>query len=78
MGAPRRVVSSKALRLGVAGLVVVAGVIVAVEFAKGTPTYPVNVVYSSAPGSSPVPPSTSSASRSARSPTCRTRVTRST
>jgi phospholipid/cholesterol/gamma-HCH transport system substrate-binding protein len=50
MGAPRRVVSSKALRLGVAGLVVVAGVIVAVEFAKGTPTYPVNVVYSSAPG----------------------------
>ena len=33
-----------------AGVVIVAGVIVGVEVTKGAPTYPINVVYSSAPG----------------------------
>jgi phospholipid/cholesterol/gamma-HCH transport system substrate-binding protein len=50
MGALRAVLSSKALRFAVAGVVIVAGVVVAFEVTKGTPTYPVNVVYSSAPG----------------------------
>ena len=42
--------SSKALRFVVAGVVIVAGVVVGVEVTKGAPTYPINVVYSSAPG----------------------------
>ncbi len=50
MGVLRAVLTSTPLRLAVAGLVVVAGVLAAVEVAHGTPSYPVNVVYSSAPG----------------------------
>jgi phospholipid/cholesterol/gamma-HCH transport system substrate-binding protein len=50
MGAVRRALTSKPFRFAVAGVVVVAAVVVAVEVTKGTPTYPVNVVYSSAPG----------------------------
>ncbi len=46
----RRVLSSKVFRFAAAGLVIVAGVIVGVEVTKGTPTYTVNVVYTSAPG----------------------------
>ena len=49
-GALRAVLASKALRFVVAGIVIVAGAVVAVEVTKGTPTYPVNVVYTSAPG----------------------------
>jgi phospholipid/cholesterol/gamma-HCH transport system substrate-binding protein len=41
---------AKALRFTVAGAVLVAAVVAGVEVTKGTPTYPVNVVYSSAPG----------------------------
>ncbi len=50
MGALRSVFTSKALRFAVAAVVIVAGVVVGVEVTKGTPTYPINVVYSSAPG----------------------------
>ena len=50
MGVLRAVLTSTPLRLVVAGLVIVASVLVAVEVAHGTPTYTVNVVYSSAPG----------------------------
>jgi virulence factor Mce-like protein len=50
MGAFRTALTSKAARFLVAGVVVVAAVIVGVEETKGTPTYPVNVVYASAPG----------------------------
>ncbi len=50
MGPVRRVLRSKVFRFAVAGLVIVAGAVVAVEVTKGTPTYPVNVVYTSAPG----------------------------
>ena len=50
MGALRAVLASKALRFALAGVVIVAGAVVAVEVTKGTPTYPVNVVYTSAPG----------------------------
>jgi phospholipid/cholesterol/gamma-HCH transport system substrate-binding protein len=50
MGALRTVLASKALRFALAGVVIVAGAVVAVEVTKGTPTYPVNVVYTSAPG----------------------------
>lgn len=46
----RRALTSKAVRLAVAGVVLVAGVVVAVEVTKGTATYPINVVYTSAPG----------------------------
>jgi phospholipid/cholesterol/gamma-HCH transport system substrate-binding protein len=46
----RRVLSSKVFRFAVAGVVIVAGVVVGIEVTKGTPTYPVNVVYTSAPG----------------------------
>jgi phospholipid/cholesterol/gamma-HCH transport system substrate-binding protein len=46
----RRILTSKVFRFGVAGVVIVAGVIVGIEVTKGTPTYPVNVVYTSAPG----------------------------
>ena len=41
---------SKPFRFAVAGVVIAAGVIVGVEVTKGTPTYQLNVVYSSAPG----------------------------
>ena len=50
MGLVRRVVHSKPFAFGVAAVVIAAGVIVGVRLTKGTPTYPVNVVYSSAPG----------------------------
>jgi phospholipid/cholesterol/gamma-HCH transport system substrate-binding protein len=50
MDAVRRVLTSKSLRLALAAVLVAAGVLVAVEVTKGTPTYTVNVVYSSAPG----------------------------
>ena len=50
MGALRAVLASKAFRFVVAGVVIVAGAVVAVDVTKGTPTYRVNVVYTSAPG----------------------------
>jgi phospholipid/cholesterol/gamma-HCH transport system substrate-binding protein len=50
MGALRAAFTSKAVRFAVAGVVVVAGVIVGVEVTKGPSTYPINVGYSSAPG----------------------------
>jgi virulence factor Mce-like protein len=46
----RRILHSKPFTFAVAAIVIVAGVIVGVEVTKGTPTYPLNVVYSSAPG----------------------------
>lgn len=50
MGVLRTMLTSKPFRFAVAAVVIVAGVVVAVEVTKGTPTYPINVVYSSAPG----------------------------
>jgi phospholipid/cholesterol/gamma-HCH transport system substrate-binding protein len=50
MGSLRTLLTSKAARFFVAGVVVVAAVIVGVEVTKGAPTYQINVVYSSAPG----------------------------
>ncbi len=50
MGPLRAVLTSKPVHLVVAGVVMVAAVIVGVEVTKGAPTYPINVVYSSAPG----------------------------
>jgi phospholipid/cholesterol/gamma-HCH transport system substrate-binding protein len=50
MGAFRTALTSKVARFAVAGVVIVAGVVVGVEVTKGAPTYPINVVYSSAPG----------------------------
>lgn len=44
------VLTSKPVRFAVAGVVIVAAVVVGVEVTKGKPTYPINVVYSSAPG----------------------------
>jgi phospholipid/cholesterol/gamma-HCH transport system substrate-binding protein len=41
---------SKVLRLVVVAVVLVAGVGVVIEFTKPTPSYPINVVYASAPG----------------------------
>ena len=46
----RALLTSKPIRFGLAGVVLVAAVIVGVEVTKGKPTYPINVVYSSAPG----------------------------
>jgi phospholipid/cholesterol/gamma-HCH transport system substrate-binding protein len=46
----RRIRASKAIRTAVVAVVLVAGILVAVDVTKGTPTYPINVVYSSAPG----------------------------
>ena len=42
--------TSKAARFVVAGVVVVAAVVVGMKATRGTPTYPINVVYSNAPG----------------------------
>lgn len=42
--------TSKGARFAVAGLVLVTAVVVGMEVTKGTPTYPINVVYSNAPG----------------------------
>ena len=41
---------SKVFTYAVAAVVIVAGVMIGVQVTKGTPTYPINVVYSSAPG----------------------------
>jgi phospholipid/cholesterol/gamma-HCH transport system substrate-binding protein len=46
----RRILTSKVFTFTVAAVVVVAGVMVGIQFTKGRPTYPINVVYSSAPG----------------------------
>jgi phospholipid/cholesterol/gamma-HCH transport system substrate-binding protein len=50
MGPLRTVLASKPIRLVVAGVVMVAAVIVGVEVTQGAPSYPINVVYASAPG----------------------------
>jgi phospholipid/cholesterol/gamma-HCH transport system substrate-binding protein len=46
----RRIFRSKVFTYTVAVVVIVAGVLIGVQVTKGTPTYPVNVVYTSAPG----------------------------
>ncbi len=46
----RRILHSKPFTFVVAAIVIVAAVVVGVEVTKGTPTYQLNVVYSSAPG----------------------------
>jgi phospholipid/cholesterol/gamma-HCH transport system substrate-binding protein len=46
----RRILTSKVFTFAVAAVVVVAGVMIGIQVTKSTPTYPVNVVYSSAPG----------------------------
>jgi phospholipid/cholesterol/gamma-HCH transport system substrate-binding protein len=46
----RRILTSKVFTFAVAAVVIVAGVMIGIQVTKGTPTYPVNVVYSSAPG----------------------------
>jgi phospholipid/cholesterol/gamma-HCH transport system substrate-binding protein len=46
----RRILTSKVFTYTVAVVVIVAGVLIGVQVTKGTPTYPVNVVYTSAPG----------------------------
>jgi phospholipid/cholesterol/gamma-HCH transport system substrate-binding protein len=50
MGTFRRLLHSKPFSFAVAAVVIVAGVLVGVQVTKGKPTYPINVVYSSAPG----------------------------
>ena len=50
MGPLRTVLTSKPFHFVVAGVVIVGVVIVGVEVTKAAPTYPINVVYSSAPG----------------------------
>src|SRR3984957_1599817 len=50
MMGPRRVLTSKPFHFVVAGAVLAAAVIIGVELTKGAPTYPINVVYSNAPG----------------------------
>ncbi len=50
MGALRTLLASKVLRFAVAGVVAAAALVAGAEVTKGTPTYPVDVVYSSAPG----------------------------
>ncbi len=44
------IATSKAVRFALAGVVIVAGVLTAVELTKGPATYPLNVVYPNAPG----------------------------
>ena len=46
----RTLFASKAARTATVAVVLVAGILVAVGVTKATPTYPINVVYSSAPG----------------------------
>jgi virulence factor Mce-like protein len=46
----RGILRSKVVTFVVAAVVIVAGVMVGIQVMKGKPTYPVNVVYSSAPG----------------------------
>ena len=50
MGPLRAVLTSKPFHFLVAAVVIVAAVAVGVEVTKGASTYPINVVYSSAPG----------------------------
>ena len=50
MGALRAAFTSKVVRFAVVAVVIVPGVIVGVEATKGPSTYPINVVYASAPG----------------------------
>ncbi len=50
MGQLRAALTSKAVRFALAGVVIVAAVIVGVEVTKGPATYRINVVYPSAPG----------------------------
>ena len=50
MGTFRRLLHSKPFTFAVAAVVIVAGVLVGAGVTKGKPTYPINVVYSSAPG----------------------------
>jgi phospholipid/cholesterol/gamma-HCH transport system substrate-binding protein len=50
MDTVRTVLGSKIARFLLAGVVIVAAVVVAVEVTKPGPTYPIKVVYSSAPG----------------------------
>jgi phospholipid/cholesterol/gamma-HCH transport system substrate-binding protein len=45
-----RLFHSKVFTYAVAAVLIVAGVMVGIEVTKGKPTYPINVVYSSAPG----------------------------
>ena len=45
MGMLRTVCTSKHVRSLVAGVVLVAVVVIGVEVTKGKPTYPINVVY---------------------------------
>jgi virulence factor Mce-like protein len=46
----RRIIHSKLFTWGVVAVVIVAGVAIGMQVTSGTPTYPINVVYSSAPG----------------------------
>jgi phospholipid/cholesterol/gamma-HCH transport system substrate-binding protein len=46
----RRILTSKVFTYAVAAVVIVAGVMVGIQLTKGKQTYPINVVYSSAPG----------------------------
>jgi virulence factor Mce-like protein len=46
----RRIMHSKIFTFGVVAVVIAAGVVIGVKLTSGTPTYPVNVVYTSAPG----------------------------
>jgi phospholipid/cholesterol/gamma-HCH transport system substrate-binding protein len=46
----RRILTSKVFTFSVAAVVIVAGVMIGIQVTKRTPTYPINVVYSSAPG----------------------------
>ncbi len=46
----RRILTSKVFTFVVATVVIVAGVIFGIQVTNGAPTYPINVVYSSAPG----------------------------
>jgi virulence factor Mce-like protein len=50
MSGLRAALTSRPVRFAVAGVFIVAAAIVGVEETKGAPTYPINVVYSSAPG----------------------------
>jgi phospholipid/cholesterol/gamma-HCH transport system substrate-binding protein len=46
----RRILTSKVFTFAVAAVVIVAGVMIGIQVTKSKPTYPINVVYSSAPG----------------------------
>ncbi|HSZ36099.1 MAG TPA: MlaD family protein [Acidimicrobiales bacterium] len=46
----RRILHSKVFTFAVTAVIVVAGLMIGIQVTKGKPTYPINVVYSSAPG----------------------------